>query len=212
MRKHSNYVRRHSPTLLFEDIPCRVTLIEFIRMLAISDLQEYFSKSNRLRLRTYEGTRSYEKLSRAHKKGEAIPQLVTQASKDFRDVPEVGKWADDFDETIVHIERVIAYWSRILKSAERNYSPTEREALALKEALIKFQPLIEGEDVVAVTDHAALTWSKTYQNVNRRLLTWGTVFSAYPKLKIVHRAGRVHSNVDPVSRLRRRYQGKKVQG
>ena len=28
--------------------------------------------------------------------------------------------------------------------------------------------------------------------------------SAYPKLQIVHRAGRVHSNVDPISRLRHR--------
>jgi hypothetical protein len=70
--------------------------------------------------------------------------------------------------------------------------------------LIKFQPYIEGETILAVTDHAALTWSKTFQNVNRRLLTWGTVFAAYPKLRIVHRAGRVHSNVDPISRLRRR--------
>jgi hypothetical protein len=96
------------------------------------------------------------------------------------------------------------YWSRVLKPAERNYSPTEREALALKEGLIKFQPYIEGETILAITDHAALTWSKTFQNVNRRLLTWGTVFLAYPNLKIVHSAGRVHSNVDPISRLRRR--------
>jgi len=27
---------------------------------------------------------------------------------------------------------------------------------------------------------------------------------AYPKLQIIHRAGRVHSNVDPISRLRQR--------
>ena len=53
-----------------------------------------------------------------------------------------------------------------------------------------------------ITDHTALTWSKTFQNVNCRLLTWGTVFAAYPKLQIVHRAGRVHSNVNPISRLR----------
>jgi len=32
----------------------------------------------------------------------------------------------------------------------------------------------------------------------------GNTYSAYPKLKIVHRAGRVHSNVDPLSRMRRR--------
>jgi hypothetical protein len=48
----------------------------------------------------------------------------------------------------------------------------------------------------------ALTWSKTFQNVNRWLITWGTVFAAYPKLQIVHRAGQVYSNVDPISRLR----------
>ncbi len=41
-----------------------------------------------------------------------------------------------------------------------------------------------------------------FQNVNRRLLTWGTVFATYPNMRIVHCAGRVHSNVDPISRLR----------
>jgi len=99
---------------------------------------------------------------------------------------------------------VVSYWSRVLKSAERNYSPTEREALALKEALIKFQPFLEGVPTLAITDHAALTWSRTFQNVNRRLLTWGTIFAAYPNMQIVHRAGKVHSNIDPVSRLWRR--------
>ena len=48
----------------------------------------------------------------------------------------------------------------------------------------------------------ALIWSKTFQNINHQLLSWGTIFSAYPDLQIVHRAGRVHSNVDPISRLR----------
>ncbi len=101
-------------------------------------------------------------------------------------------------------KRVIAYWSRTLKTAEKNYSPIECEALALKDGLVKYQGHLEGEKVIAITDHAALTWARTYQNVNRRLLTWGTVFAAYPNVKIIHRAGRVHSNVDPISRLQRR--------
>lgn len=62
----------------------------------------------------------------------------------------------------------------------------EKEALALKEGLIKFHAYIEGEDLIAITDHAALAWSNTFQNVNRRLLTWGTVFATYPDLKIIH--------------------------
>ena len=72
----------------------------------------------------------------------------------------------------------------------------------LKEGLIKFQPYIEGESILAITDHAALTWGKTFQNVNCQLLTWGTVFAAYSKLCIIYRTSRVHSNVDPISRSR----------
>jgi hypothetical protein len=73
--------------------------------------------------------------------------------------------------------------------------------LALKDTLSKFLPLIEGETITAITDHSALTWSHTYHNVNRQLMLWGIKFSVHPKLKIVHRAGRVHSNVNPLSRL-----------
>ena len=156
-----------------------------------------------IKIRDLKGTQLYERLSKLHKAGDPPPQLVTIADKD-EVRPKTDSWHSDFEETKVYIERVVAYWSRLLKSAEKNYSPTEKEALALKDALVKFQPLIEGETITAITDHSALTWSKTYNNVNRRLMSWGLTYSAYPKLKIVHRAGRVHSNVDPLSRLERR--------
>src|SRR6202050_852964 len=158
----------------------------------------------RIQLKDLRGTKAYECCEKAFEANEPIPSLVVQISKLGNDVPENGSWAESLDDTWIYIERVIAYWSRVLKPAERNYSPTEREALALKAGLIKFQPYIEGESILAVTDHTALIWSKTFQNVNCQLLTWGTVFAAYLKLQIVHRAGRVHSNVDPISRLCRR--------
>jgi hypothetical protein len=81
---------------------------------------------------------------------------------------------------------------------QRNYSPMEREVLPLKESLLKFQMFLEGEEIVAVTDHAALTWSCTFQNVNHCLLNWGTIFAAYPDLQIIHPVGQVHSNVNPI--------------
>ena len=156
-----------------------------------------------IKIKDLRGTKTYELLERAFKAGEPVPDLVTHLVKEDSDVPTQGEWDEEFEDTTVYIERVVAYWSRVLQSAEQNYSPTEREALALKEGLIKFQPYLEGEKIFAITDHAALTWSRTFQNVNWRLLTWGLVFSAFPNMRIVHRAGRVHSNVDPVSRLRR---------
>src|SRR6201996_6517394 len=148
-------------------------------------------------------TRIYEKLKKTYKEGKPVPRLIIPANKNGDDLPESDQWNDnEFNETSVHIERVIGYWSRILKPAERNYSATEREMLALKEGLIKFQVYLEGEKVYAITDHSALTWGSTFHNVNRRLMTWGTILAAYPGLEIIHRAGRVHSNVDPISRLR----------
>ena len=43
----------------------------------------------------------------------------------------------------------------------------EKEALALQDALVKFQPIIKGEELTAITDHSALVWVKTHQGANR---------------------------------------------
>lgn len=155
----------------------------------------------KIAIRDLKGTPTYKRLRQAHQAGLPIPNLVSRLTLDIPDDLPNGTWLDDWEATEVHVERVIAYWSRSLKSSERNYSATEREALGAKEALVKFQPFIEGEKVILVTDHAALQWARVYENTNRRLAAWGAVFAAYPGLKVVHRPGRVHSNVDPLSRL-----------
>jgi hypothetical protein len=111
----------------------------------------------------------------------------------------IPNWNTNWEETMIPVERVVAYWSRILASAETRYSATEREALVAKESLIHFQPFIEEEKILLVMDHTALTWAKTYENANRRLAAWGLVFAAFPHLVITHRPGRVHSNIDPLS-------------
>jgi RNase H-like domain found in reverse transcriptase len=79
----------------------------------------------------------------------------------------------------------------------------EREALGVKEALMHFQLFIEGEQNIVITDHTMLQWAQTYKNANCCLAVWGAVFRVYLGLKIVHRAGVVHLNVDPLSRLKR---------
>ena len=125
--------------------------------------------------------------------------MVTRISKKIDNIPTQAEWGLDLDSMIVHIERVIGYWS--CKLAERRYSTTEREALGVKGGLVKFQAIIEGEKIICVTNHAALQWAHTYENANRWLALWGAIYGSYPGLEIVHQAGRIHSNVDALSRL-----------
>ena len=155
-----------------------------------------------IKVKDLEGTRTYARLKKQYDAGLPPPKLTTTLSSKIMDSPSNDKWGDVFESSVVHVERVIVYWSRTFKSAECHYSTTEREALAAKEGLAKFQPFIEGEKISLIMDHSALQWARTYENSNRRLAAWGAVFSAYaPDLEIIHRAGQIHSNMDPLSRL-----------
>jgi len=54
-------------------------------------------------------------------------------------------------------ERVVAYYSRALNRAERNYCVTQSELLVV-EAVWYFWPCLNGSHFLIRTDHASLTW------------------------------------------------------
>ena len=107
-------------------------------------------------IKDLEKTRLYEQLKKAHSIGKQPPNLVVQLPSSLKDSLAAESWAENFEDTTVYIERVIAYWSRTFKSAETRYSTTEHEALAAKEGLVKFQPFIEGEKVTLITEVLAV--------------------------------------------------------
>jgi hypothetical protein len=149
-------------------------------------------------------TKAYDKVEAAWKSKNPVPRLTVSMKTVIQDNAHQDVWAESLDDTVVHVKQVIAYYSHSFNGAERRYSTTEREALGAKEGLVKFQPFIEGEKIILITDHSALQWAKTYENHNRRLASWGVIYLAFaPNLEIVHRPGRVHANVDPLSRLPR---------
>lgn len=142
-----------------------------------------------MRVGDLQGTPVYDKLRKAWDAGLPVPSLFPTLVKEVAECAAPDEWAASFDNTMVHIECIICYWSCMLKAAEHNYSAMECEALGAKEALVCFQPFIKGEMIILVTDHAVLQWAQVYENANRRLAAWGAVFAAFPGLHIVHRPG-----------------------
>ena len=96
-------------------------------------------------------------------------------------------------------EHPIEYASRLLKPAERNYSTTEREALAVVWAVHKYRGYIEGAQVTILTDHQPLKWLFSIKTPTGRLARWALQLQSY-NLKIEYVPGRQNIVADTLSR------------
>ncbi|XP_072077040.1 uncharacterized protein [Arachis hypogaea] len=67
---------------------------------------------------------------------------------------------------------VIYYASRVLNDAQKNYTTTEKELLAVVYAIDKFRSYLVGSKVIVYTDHAALKYLLTKQDSKPRLIRW----------------------------------------
>lgn len=94
---------------------------------------------------------------------------------------------------------VIAYNGRGLNQAEKNYSTTEREALALVEGIKKFQPYLFGCKFTVITDHSSLRWLMDVKDATGLFARWSLLLQQYD-FEVIHRPGKVHSNADSLSR------------
>lgn len=96
-------------------------------------------------------------------------------------------------------ERVIAYASWTFSSAQRNYSVTERECLAVITSMKYFRPYLAGNSFSLITDHSSLKWLLQLKEPTGRLARWILAIQEY-QYSITHRPGRLHTNADALSR------------
>lgn len=97
-------------------------------------------------------------------------------------------------------EVVIAYASRTLIDAEKNYSATELECLAVKWGIWKMRHYLEGYHFVVMTDHQSLKWLNSIETPSGRLARWIMELSQWD-FEVVYKKGIENRLPDYLSRI-----------
>ena len=114
--------------------------------------------------------------------------------------------ASDYDVGVVLGQRVdkklnvIYYASETLDNAQRNYTTTEKEFLAMVFACDKFRSYIVDSKVSVHTDHVAIKYLTEKKDAKPRLIRWVLLLQEF-YLHIIDRKGAENPVADNLSRL-----------
>ena len=73
----------------------------------------------------------------------------------------------------------ISFISKKLSTAEKNYSTTEKECLAIVWAVKKYRNYLHGSQFIIETDHNSLQDLDQAKFINPRLMRWSMVMQQY---------------------------------
>ena len=97
------------------------------------------------------------------------------------------------------IYQPIAYASQLLSKAEKNYTTTEKEALAMVYAVNKFRHYLLSNRFIFYIDHLALQYLVNKPHVSGRLARWLILFLEFD-FKVIYKPGKTHGVADALSR------------
>ncbi|GFU51084.1 transposon Tf2-6 polyprotein [Trichonephila clavipes] len=96
-------------------------------------------------------------------------------------------------------EHPVEFARRLLNPAERNYSTTEREALAVVWALNKFRGYIDGASITVASHHQPLNWLLKLKSPTGRLARWALQLQSF-NLNMEYIPGKSNVVADMLSR------------
>lgn len=95
--------------------------------------------------------------------------------------------------------RPLAFYSRKLTQAQKNYTVTEKELLSIVETLKEFRTILLGFEIVIYTDHVNLTYKSTLSD-SQRVMRWRMIIEEFaPTIKYIK--GEANTVADSLSRL-----------
>ncbi len=97
-------------------------------------------------------------------------------------------------------EHPAVYISRKLSPAEQRYAAVEKEALAVKWAVLELRYYLLGRKFTFITDHAPLQWMAQAKDTNARVTRWFLALQDF-HFVVRHWAGTANANADGLSRI-----------
>lgn len=94
----------------------------------------------------------------------------------------------------------IAFYSRTLNSAEKNYSTIEKELLSIVENTKHFRPYLYGRHFKIETDHKPLVWLMSLKDPNSRLVKWRLRLEEFD-YQVIYKKGKDNCVADALSRV-----------
>lgn len=94
----------------------------------------------------------------------------------------------------------IAYLSKKMIPAERNYMVTEQEMLAIICALREWRHYLHGADFIVYSDHSSLKWLRTQPTLSGRQARWLEFLAQFPKFPVQFIEGKKNVVADALSR------------
>ena len=94
----------------------------------------------------------------------------------------------------------IGFWSRSLHAAERNYSTSEKECLAVVWGVATLRPYLQGVHFTVHTDHSSLRCLMEINDPSGRLMRWRLRLGEFD-FEVKYKKGNLNAQADALSRL-----------